>query len=148
MSADDIRAQIRRWDAAWQGDASAVNDVCAPEVLYHMPPFPDLRGIEAQQQFTAAFHLAFPDFQVTYAEEFIHGSTSYHRWTCSATFSGSSPLLPVPPNGKLLTAQGCHVVHWEAGKVVEAWHFGDWLGWLQQAGVLPPLGAPASNPAE
>lgn len=101
-----------------------------------------MRGVEAQKQFTAAFHLAFPDFQVTYEEEIIQGTTSCHRWTCSATFSGSSPLLPVPPNGKLLTAQGCHVVHWEAGKVVEAWHFGDWLGWLQQAGLLPPSAHP------
>jgi hypothetical protein len=23
---------------------------------------------------------------------------------------------------------------------IEVWHFGDWLGWLQRCGVMPPLG--------
>jgi len=33
-----------------------------------------------------------------------------------------------------------HVPILRNGKAVEMWHYGDWLGWLQQFGVIPPLG--------
>jgi len=36
-------------------------------------------------------------------------------------------------------AEGAHVLHWSGDRVAEAWHVGDWLGWLTRAGVLPPL---------
>jgi hypothetical protein len=29
------------------------------------------------------------------------------------------------------------VCHRRDGRVVEAWHLGDWLGWFQTAGVGP-----------
>ena len=59
---------------------------------------------------------------------------------CEATFSGESPMVPIPPTGRRTGASGTHVCHWSGGVVVEAWHHGDWLSWLQGAGVIPALG--------
>ena len=59
---------------------------------------------------------------------------------CTGTFSGGGGVLPGEPTGQQTEATGSHVIHWRDGRPVEAWHFGDWLGWLQRAGVLPGLG--------
>jgi hypothetical protein len=73
-------------------------------------------------------------------EDIIVGNTSAHRWTCRATCTEQSPLLPVPPTGKPATVLGSHIVHRATDKAVEVWHFGDWLGWLQQNGRPPTAG--------
>jgi hypothetical protein len=53
--------------------------------------------------------------------------------------SAGPGLRPGGPPGKHTTAAGAHVLHWSGDEVSEAWHFGDWLGWLTKAGVLPPM---------
>ena len=35
---------------------------------------------------------------------------------------------------------GTTTVFWRDGRPAEMWHNGDWLGWLQKAGILPSLG--------
>jgi predicted ester cyclase len=138
---EEFNAKIRRAVEAWTTDnPERLDEAFATDIVYHMPPFPDLIGTEAQKQFIATFRAAFPDFQVTFDEDIVEGDRSTHRWHCQGTYSGQSPLLPVPPTGNQSTASGSLILHWQDGKVTEAWHFGDWLGWLQGAGVLPPLG--------
>jgi predicted ester cyclase len=95
---------------------------------------------EALKGFIAGFHQGFPDFALTVHEHIVDGDASAHRWSCQATYSGETPLLPVPPTGHATEATGAHVVHWQDGRPVEIWHSGDWLGWLQGAGVVPALG--------
>jgi hypothetical protein len=138
---DDFSAKMRRAVDAWNTDnANLLDEAYAADILYHMPPFPDLVGTEAQKQFIATFRAAFPDFHVDIDEDLVEGNRSMHRWHCQATYTGESSMLPVPPTGNQTTATGALIMHWQDGKVTEAWHFGDWLGWLQGAGVLPPLG--------
>jgi predicted ester cyclase len=45
-----------------------------------------------------------------------------------------------PPCGKHVTMTGCNIAHWRGTKVIEEWEHGDYLGVLQQIGVIPPLG--------
>ena len=114
-----------------------MDEAFADNSLYHVPPFPDLVGREAQKQFIAAFLAGFPDFHVAVDEDITMGTTSAHRWHAEGTYTGQSPMLPGPPSGKHATAEGCLILHWRDGKVAETWHFGDWLGWLQRIGVIP-----------
>ena len=138
---EGFNAKIHRAVGAWTtGNLDLLDEAYAADIVYHMPPFPDLVGTAAQKQFMAMFRTAFPDFQVTIDEDIVEGNRSTHRWHCQATYRGQSPMLPVPPTGKQTTATGSLIMHWKDGRVTEAWHFGDWLGWLQGAGVLPPLG--------
>lgn len=46
----------------------------------------------------------------------------------------------IPPTGKEVTLKGCIVVHVRDGKIVEEFEYSDYLGFLQQLGVVPPLG--------
>jgi ketosteroid isomerase-like protein len=138
---DLARVHFDRIRAGWErGDVSGLDEVYADDLVYHMPPFPDLDR-QGLRDFMPVFQQAFPDFSVEVDETVIDGDTTVQRWHCSGTYSGRSPLLPVPPTGRRTQASGVLVGHWRDGRVVELWHFGDWMGWLTGAGVLPPLDA-------
>jgi predicted ester cyclase len=140
MSTEELKAKYQRLADVWNtGNLELLDKIFVDNVVYHIQPFPDM-GLATLKQFITIFRQAFPDFHVTIDENIIVENSSAHRWTCRATYTGQSPLLPGPPTGKPATVLGSHIVHWAADKAVEVWHFGDWLGWLQQMGVLPPLG--------
>lgn len=130
---------VRFGDVWCTGDVDRLDELFPADVGYHLPPFPDMDRA-ALKGFVAAFHQGFPDFTITVDEQTQDGDTTTHRWTAEATFTGASPLLPTPATGLPTTAIGCHNVHWRDGQPVEVWHHGDWLGWLQRCGVVPPLG--------
>ncbi len=136
---DMARLHFDRIRAGWErGDASGVDEVYSDAVVYHMPPFPDLDR-SGLRDFMAAFHQAFPDFVVEEDQLVVDGDTTVQRWHCTATYSGQNSLLPVPPTGRSTRASGVLMARWRDGRIVELWHFGDWMGWLTGAGVLPPL---------
>ncbi|MBV8094800.1 MAG: ester cyclase [Acetobacteraceae bacterium] len=141
MQATDRITGFRRFIEAWtQGNLSAVDELMAPNVVYHTPPFPDFSGTEGLKQFISGFYSAFPnDLQVVFDEDLVAGDATAHRWNARGSFKGRSPLLAMEPTGRLATATGCHICHWSGDRCVEVWHFGDWLGWLQMAGAAPPL---------
>jgi steroid delta-isomerase-like uncharacterized protein len=134
-----------RFGDTWQtGKVEIVDELFPADLDYHLAPFPDLDR-DGLKQFITAFHQAFPDFLLTVHEETTSGDTTTARWSCAATFTGQSPLLPVAPTGRRTEASGTHVMHWRDGRPVEVWHHGDWLGWLQRCGALPPLDARAAR---
>lgn len=136
----DAASFFSRFGEVWvTGKTDVVDELMPADVAYHLPPFPDMDR-DALKGFIGAFHQAFPDFTLSIDEQVVDGDTSAHRWNCRATYTGESPLLPVPPTGTATEASGSHFVHWHDGQPVEIWHNGDWLGWLQRCGVLPPLG--------
>jgi SnoaL-like polyketide cyclase len=141
MALEEKALKFRTFVEAWtKRRLDAVDEMLGSNVVYHMPPFPDFQGTEPLKQFIANFHAAFPnDFQVFVDEDLAVGNATVHRWHVSGTYSGQSPLLPVAPTGKHTSAAGCHICHWAEDKCTEIWHFGDWLGWLQKAGVMPEL---------
>ena len=141
-NAIDTKVIERTWQhfgSAWEtGDTSGFDDWFAADLVYHMAPFPDMNR-EALKGFVSAFHAGFPDFSINTDEEICSGATSVHQWRCTATFSGNTSILPVPPTGQPTAATGNLLLHWSDDRIIEAWHAGDWLGWLTKAGVLPPL---------
>ncbi len=127
----DTQAAFDGIGAAWMaGDFSGIDRLVAPKVAYHMPPVGEFDR-DGLTQFIAGFRLAFPDFKVTLDETIADGDRVAWRWHCEATFGGESPVVPVPPTGERSAASGTIVARFEAGQIVEAWHHGDWLSWLQ-----------------
>jgi predicted ester cyclase len=117
--------------AAWMaGDLDGLQRFVAPDVAYHMPPVGDFDR-DGLGMFITGFRQAFPDFEVALDEVIADGDRVAWRWHCSATFSGDSPVVPVPPTGKRSEASGTILARFEGGSIVEAWHHGDWLSWLQ-----------------
>lgn len=135
------RIHFDRVRGGWErGDVSSLDEVYSDDLVYHIPPFPDLDKA-GLGDFMTGFHQAFPDFSVEQDELVVDGDTTVQRWHCSGTYTGRSPLLPVPPTGRSTRASGVLMAHWREGRISELWHFGDWMGWLTAAGVVPPLGA-------
>ncbi|MGZ5400529.1 MAG: ester cyclase, partial [Nocardioides sp.] len=126
--------------AAWErGDMTDIDDFFADTIVYHVPTFPDMDK-QGLKDFIASFRLGFHDFRDYLDENPVDGARSLHRWHCDGVFAGATPLLPAEPTGRGTTATGTLLFHWQDGRIREAWHAGDWLGWLTRAGVLPPLG--------
>ncbi len=118
----------------------SLDAVYAADYVSHKPPFPDTVGLEAVKQSIAATRPAYSDIRGDYTDWVAEGDTIAYRYTMRMKHTGTSPAFPVPPTGKEVTLQGCVVVHVKDGKVIEEWEYSDYLGFLMQLGVVPPLG--------
>src|SRR4051812_35633672 len=76
MASEARIKKFRGFIEAWtKRDLARVDELLAPNAIYHMPPFPDFSGTGPLKQFIADFHQAFPDdFRVTFDEDLEAGS--------------------------------------------------------------------------
>jgi predicted ester cyclase len=142
MSLEQLKAKIR-WagEEAWlKGNLDALGEVYDADYIFHRPPFPDTKGLEAAKESVAGTRSGYSDIQIAYEEMISEGNSIAYRYTWRAKHTGQSPALPIPPTGKEVTLSGCVVVHIANGKVIEEFEYSDYLGFLQQLGVVPPLG--------
>ncbi len=138
--ANEMKRNYDQCIEAWNtGKVELFKDIFTENCVYHMAPFPDM-DIEALGQFIGGFRAAFSDFRVDTVEEIYQKSISSHLWTWQGTFDNESPVIPGKPNGEKTGGPGCSFIKWEGDKMVEIWHCGDWLGALQQMGIIPTLG--------
>lgn len=141
-SLEEMKAKIR-WasEQAWlEGNLDALDEVYHPEYVWHRPPLPDLVGLDGVKASMRDMRSAYSDLRISYVEMVAEDSTIAYRYTWQGKHTGQSPSLPIPPTGKEVTMAGCIVVHLEDGKIVEEFEYSDYLGFLQQLGVVPPLG--------
>ncbi len=142
MPLEEFKAKIRRaGEEAWlKGNLDGLGEVYAADYIWHRPPFPDAKGLEAVKESIAGTRSGYSDIQIAYEEMICEGNSIAYRYTWRAKHTGQSPSLPIPPTGKEVTLRGCVVVHVVNGKVAEEFEYSDYLGFLQQLGVVPPLG--------
>ena len=123
-----------------KGNISALDTVLAADMVHHRPPYPDVKGAEAYKQFVSEVRVSYPDVQITFDEMIMEGDTSSGRYTFRGTQTGVSPTTGAPPTGKQVAFTGCVVNHWAGDRIIESWDHSDWLGLLQQLGVIPRSG--------
>ncbi|HZP18426.1 MAG TPA: ester cyclase [Terriglobales bacterium] len=118
-------------------DLDGYFEMYTPSVIHHgfssriRPGLPGLRDHYNQ------LLKAFPDMRVDIADIIADGEKVAHRFTFHGTHKGE--FLKVPASGKLVTAGGVHIQHFQAGKCIEVWQVLDTFGFLQQIGALPRL---------
>jgi len=118
-------------EEAWlKGNLDALDEAYAADYIWHRPPFPDARGIEAVKESMADMRSAYSDIQIVYEEMIGEGNRIAYRFSWQAKHTGQSPSLPIPPTGKEETLTGCVVVHIADGKVIEEFEYSDYLGFL------------------
>ena len=142
MARKELKRKIQ-WagEEAWyNGNVDALDEIYAADYVWHRPPFPDIVGLVAAKESIAATRVAYSDIQTDYEEMVAEGDSLAYRWTLRMKHTGTSPSLPIPPTGKEVTLVGCTMVRIKDGKVVEEFEHSDYLGFLQQIGVVPPLG--------
>jgi steroid delta-isomerase-like uncharacterized protein len=136
---EEHETKIRRLiDECWnQGNLDALDALYSADIVRHKPPYPALFGLAAVKRFTADARSSYPDIHLTIDEAAIAENITTIRWTFHGTLAGQSPTTGVPGIGKPVSFTGCTVSHWIDGKIVEEWEHADYLGLLQQLGVLP-----------
>jgi len=142
MSPEEFKNKLwRAGNTAWvEGNLDSLREVYAGDYISHRLPFPDLVGIEAVIDYVRDSRNGYSDIQISFEEMISEGNSIAYRYTWHGLHTGQSPSLPIPPTGKPVILKGCIVVHVENGKVVEEFEYSDYLGFLQQLGVIPPLG--------
>src|SRR4051794_13079711 len=82
--------------AAWeQGDTSGFDNVYSDDLVYHLPPFPDVDKAGLRET-ASVFHKAWPDFQFQLDEQFATDSTTVYRCAATATSAASRQCSPRP----------------------------------------------------
>jgi steroid delta-isomerase-like uncharacterized protein len=145
MSAEDNKAIARRyWDEVWStGNVALVEELFAPDNLYHSPGGRTSRGIEARKQTPLRWRTAFPDYRATVEDLFAEGDKVVVRWTVQGTHRGTIEIPSVgtlPPTGKPISFAGMDIYHFRGGKIVEVWRHQSSLQLVQQLGVVPTAG--------
>jgi steroid delta-isomerase-like uncharacterized protein len=82
---------------------------------------------------------AIPDLNITIEDMLAEGTTVASRWVTKGTHKGD--LMGAKPTGNKISVSETAVFRVKDGKVVEAWANRDDLGFLQQIGLIPPLGS-------
>jgi predicted ester cyclase len=131
-----------RWavDEAAKGNADGLDQVHDPDIVIHLYPFPDIKGLQTEKQSRIAAWQGFSDIHTDWEEMISEGDTIVARYTVHVKHTGSNPQFPVPPTGKDVVFKGCFFLHQKDGKTVEAFEYDDWLGFMQQLGIVPPIG--------
>ena len=142
MTPEDHKARVRRvWDEVWStGNVDALDEIADPDIIYHLPPGPDIIGLTAYKRHAADLRKAFSSFEFTFHEHIMEGDTDAVRYTLRGAHTGPLPGMPVPPTGKHVTMTGLSMVRTVNGKAAEQWNYTDQIGLMEQLGVAPPMG--------
>jgi len=138
---EENKAVVQRFNELigefWRtGDADALDEVLAPEFVYHSPGAPpDLGGFKQSLLMVSA---AFPDMRSTVEDLFAEGDKVADLLTWQATHQGN--LMGIPPTGNAVTGTEMHISRIADGMIVERWGQGDNLGLMRQLGAVPEPG--------
>ena len=144
MSAEDNKAIARRyWEEVWStGNVAMVDELVAPESLFHSGASINTRDNEARKQGTTRWRTWVPDLRTTIDDIFAEGDKVVVRWTTRGTHRGNIAIggMTIPPTGKQISFVGMDMFHFRGGKIVELWRNWDRLGLLEQLGMVPTAG--------
>ena len=130
-------AVARRFFAAWMGgDPAALDEVVAPDYVFHDPADPATPpGPAGAKAMAAGFRAAFADLRLVEEDYVVGGAQVVYRWRVRGTHRGA--FAGVPPTGRAVEFSGIEIVRLAGGRIVEHWDEIDALGLLRQLGAGP-----------
>ncbi len=137
---EDTKTFVRSTtEEIWRtGNANLIDEHMAPNYVLHKPPTgfsPDREGLKA---ILHAMRSAFPDLRMTVEDVIAEGEKVVQRRSYQGTHQGE--LFGIPASGKAISVSQITVSRVADGKFVEEWAETDFLGMLQQLGVVPTMG--------
>jgi steroid delta-isomerase-like uncharacterized protein len=139
MPSSENEAAVRRAAAEWNaGNLDGYLELYDDRIKLHgYSPEP----MDKQQvtEFYRATFAAFPSNRLEFHDVFSSGEKLVIQFTLSGRHEGE--FLGVPGTGREIAIPGITILHFENGRAVERWSQADMLGFLVQAGVIPPPGA-------
>lgn len=107
----------------------------APDAIAHFLPPGLPQGHAGLRLFYTAFLAGFPDVQLHFDDIIAEGDTLAVRYHVAGTHLGE--FNGIPATGRQFTISGATMLRFVAGKVVERWSQTDFVGLMQQLGVIP-----------
>jgi predicted ester cyclase len=127
-------------EEAGRGNLNALNQIDDPNIVVQSYPFPEMKGLQAVKQVFSGMNAGFSDIRMQWEEMISEGDRYAARYVMRMKHTGTSPMFPIPPTGKEVVVNGCFFAREKNGKDIEVAEYDDWLGMLQQLGVVPPMG--------
>ncbi len=141
MSTEENKALMRRFyeEVFNQKKLAAIDDFIAPNFVNHSAAQLGMTGgdLEHAIQFVSMVMQAFPDLHYTVEDLIAEEEQVVARLTISGTQQGA--FMGIPPTGKQATISDIEIFRITGGKGIECWVQADFLGLLQQLGVVPPM---------
>ncbi|MDP1821542.1 MAG: ester cyclase [Acidimicrobiales bacterium] len=122
-----------------QGDLDAVDTYLSDDYVDHDPPFGSGGDRAGMRAAGALMRAAFPDWASEVHHLVADGDLVAEHFTARGTHGGE--IMGVAPTGRQMTLPGINLFRIRDGLIVERWGRLDDLGFLQQLGVIPPLGS-------
>ncbi len=119
------------------GDANLIDEHMASSYVLHNAPTgfaPDREGLKA---ILHAMRSAFPDLRMTVEDVVAEGDRVVQRRRYEGTHKGE--LFGIPATGKSVNVSQITISRVADGKFAEEWAETDFLGMLQQLGVVPKM---------
>lgn len=137
MSTEQNKARYRRFieERFNQGRLETVDELLAPEYVFHDAPPGSPSGPERVKAVIRMFRGAFPDLQITIEQQVAEGDLVGSLATTRGTHRGE--LFGVPATGKTIVMTGMTLVRFANGRMVESRVKNDQLGPLRQLGLTP-----------
>ena len=135
-SSESLKARMRDYfhRAYTLGDASAIDEMIATDVLNHgLAPQPE-RGREAFKRWYTAFRGAFSNVDCKLTHCFVEGDWVTARVLFIADHTGAS--LGHPPSGRRITLTALVLCRFQNGQAVEGYNEFDQVSLLKQLGAM------------
>jgi steroid delta-isomerase-like uncharacterized protein len=120
-------------EAVSSGNLDYLDELYAPNLVYHGTGDLAEAGFEQIKDFLAAVVSAFPGARMTVEDLVADRDRVVARWVHTGVHQ--SEFLGIPATGRTVTVEG--ITRFEDGRIVEEWEQVDTLGLLQQLGAIP-----------
>ncbi len=140
MSTEENKAVVRRFVEEVQSHhkLELLDQLFDPSFNDHASFQGSVPGIEGFKQLFGMMLGAFPDLHAIIHDQIAEGDKVVTRKTFEATHKGD--FRGVPPTGKQVEIGVIDIFRVVDGRIVEHWMQADFLGLMQQLGVIPPPG--------
>jgi predicted ester cyclase len=140
MSTEQNKAIVRRYREAHNtNQLDRLAEIVAANLIAHnlLPGLPP--GLEGGKMAHMGGMASFPDMYIKTEDLIAEGDKVVERWTQSGAYTGA-PFFGAPPNGKRFSVTGTSIYRIANGRIVEHWGEMDFLGLLQQLGMISAPG--------
>jgi len=124
-----------------QGKIDQAKNFVTTDLLYHGAE--EIRGIEEFKEWISEDRKAMPDMQVTILDDIEEQNKVALRWNLKATQEGE--ILGLPATHEKFETNGVEILHFEGGKIKEAWTIYDGLKPALQIGAVEIVEPTASK---
>ena len=115
------------------------------DLISHFPTLEAQHGRNVFMSLAEDLHKAMPDYRGEILETLTEGDIGFLRARLTGTQDGT--LMGIPGTGLPIDFNEMWFFRYADGKIVEMWQQGDYVGFMKQIGVMPPLGGSAFRQA-